>query len=179
MSKKRYLEAEMLKEFLRMGMKVGHIHTLLDVENYIDTQPEATPQEVAGQCWRNSKYDPPTEADADRLGRIIVWGAAAKHVDIILGECNFSPCGRSVLDAVACSAGGKSRMTRKEMFDLRIASDGFRYAVRKALFECSKFPPCTERMIVEGRLAEALYFSERMMEKTYKDLETEGKANVV
>lgn len=66
-------------------------------------------------------------------------------------------------------------MTRKEMFDLRIASDGFRYAVRKALFECSKFPPCTERMIVEGRLAEALYFSERMMEKTYKDLETEKK----
>ena len=177
MSKKRYLEAEMLKEFLRMGMKVGHIHTLRDVENYIDTQPEATPQEVAGQCWRNSKYDPPTEADADRLGRIIVWGAAVKHVDI-LGECNFSPCGRSVLDAVACSAGGKSRMTRKEMFDLRIASDGFRYAVRKALFECSKFPPCTERMIVEGRLAEALYFSERMMEKTYKDLETEEKTNV-
>lgn len=82
MSKKRYLEAETLKEFLRMGMKVGHIHTLLDVENYIDTQPEATPQEVAGQCWRNSKYDPPTEADADRLGRIIVWGAAVKHVDI-------------------------------------------------------------------------------------------------
>lgn len=67
MSKKRYLEAETLKEFLRMGMKVGHIHTLRDVENYIDTQPEATPQEVAGQCWRNSKYDPPTEADADRL----------------------------------------------------------------------------------------------------------------
>lgn len=79
MSKKRYLEAETLKEFLRMGMKVGHIHTLRDVENYIDTQPEATPQEVAGQCWRNSKYDPPTEADADRLGRIIVWGAAVKH----------------------------------------------------------------------------------------------------
>lgn len=28
-------------------------------------------------------------------------------------------------------------MTRKEMFDLSIASDGFRDAVRKALFECS------------------------------------------
>lgn len=70
----------------RMGMKVGHIHTLRDVENYIDTQPEATPQEVAGQCWRNSKYDPPTEADADRLGRIIVWGAAVKHVDITYWE---------------------------------------------------------------------------------------------
>ena len=68
MSKKRYLEAEMLKEFLRMGMKVGHIHTLRDVENYIDTQPEATPQEVAGQCWRNSKYDPPTEADESLFG---------------------------------------------------------------------------------------------------------------
>ena len=38
-------------------------------------------------------------------------------------------------------------MTRKEMFDLSIASDGFRDAVRKALFECSKFPPCTERML--------------------------------
>ena len=69
-------------------------------------------------------------------------------------------------------------MTRKEMFDLGIASDGFRDAVRKALFECSKFPPCTERMIVEGRLAEALCFSELMMKKTYKDLETEGKTNV-
>lgn len=74
------------KAFRRMGMKVGHIHTLRDVENYIDTQPEATPQEVAGQCWRNSKYDPPTEADADRLGRIIVWGAAVKHVDITYWE---------------------------------------------------------------------------------------------
>lgn len=66
-------------------------------------------------------------------------------------------------------------MTRKEMFDLRIASDGFRYAVRKALFECSKFPPCTERMIVEGRLAEALYFSERMMEKRTKTLKRRKK----
>ena len=65
---------------------VEDIHTLRDVENYIDTQPEATPQEVAGQCWRNSKYDPPTEADADRLGRIIVWGAAVKHVDITYWE---------------------------------------------------------------------------------------------
>lgn len=64
----------------------GYIHTLRDVEDYIDTQPEATPQEVAGQCWRNSKYDPPTEADADRLGRIIVWGAAVKHVDITYWE---------------------------------------------------------------------------------------------
>ena len=68
MSKKRYLEAEMLKEFLRMGMKVGHIHTLRDVENYIDTQPEATPQEVAGQCWRNSKYDPLTDSEESLFG---------------------------------------------------------------------------------------------------------------
>ena len=74
------------RDFPDTGMKVGHIHTLQDVENYIDTQPEATPQEVAGQCWRNSKYDPPTEADADRLGRIIVWGAAVKHVDITYWE---------------------------------------------------------------------------------------------
>lgn len=66
-------------------------------------------------------------------------------------------------------------MTRKEMFDLSIASDGFRDAVRKTLFECSKFPPCTERMIVEGRLAEALYFSERMMEKRTKTLKRREK----
>lgn len=66
-------------------------------------------------------------------------------------------------------------MTRKEMFDLGIASDRFRYAVRNALFECSKFPPCTERMIVEGRLAEALYFSERMMEKRTKTLKRREK----
>lgn len=82
------------------------------------------------------------------------------------------PC--NMCDAV----GDRMVEIMEQMFDLRIASDGFRYAVRKALFECSKFPPCTERMIVEGRLAEALYFSERMMEKTYKDLETEGKTNV-
>ena len=89
MSKKRYLEAEMLKEFLRMGMKVGHIHTLLDVENYIDTQPEATPQEVAGQCWRNSKYDPPTEADADRLGRALFGEPRSSMLTSHIGRMQF------------------------------------------------------------------------------------------
>lgn len=127
MSKKRYLEAEMLKEFLRMGMKVGHIHTLRDVENYIDTQPEATPQEVAGQCWRNSKYDPPTGADADRLGRIIVWGAAVKRVDITYWEnAIFHPV--DVPFWMPLPVAPEEKQT------------------------------CTERMIVEGRLAEALYF---------------------
>ena len=44
MSKKRYLEAETLKEFLRMGMKVGHIHTLRDVEKTISTPSQKLPR---------------------------------------------------------------------------------------------------------------------------------------
>lgn len=51
-------------------------------------------------------------------------------------------------------------------------------AVNRNLSRQRKKQTCTERMIVEGRLAEALYFSERMMGKTYKDLETEEKTNV-
>lgn len=56
-------------------------------------------------------------------------------------------------------------MTRKEWDDIESINDNFRKRVGEARFENSRFPPCAERMIVEGRLAEALYFSERMMEK--------------
>lgn len=56
-------------------------------------------------------------------------------------------------------------MTREEWFDIEIINDNFRKRVGEARFENSRLPPCAERMIVEGRLAEALYFSERMMEK--------------
>lgn len=62
-------------------------------------------------------------------------------------------------------------MTRKEWFDLDIINDKFRAAISNALCECSRFPACTERMIIDGRLSEALYFSERMMERMRKDFE--------
>lgn len=73
-------------QIVESGISIKCFRSDKKLKLYIDTQPEATPQEVAGQCWRNSKYDPPTEADADRLGRIIVWGAAVKHVDITYWE---------------------------------------------------------------------------------------------
>lgn len=34
------------------------------------------------QQWQNSRLHPPTETDADRMGGIIVWAAASKHLDV-------------------------------------------------------------------------------------------------
>lgn len=59
-------------------------------------------------------------------------------------------------------------MTREEWFDIELINDDFRKKVGEARFKNSQFPPCAERMIVEGRLAEALYFSERLMEKMHE-----------
>ena len=43
MSKKRYLEAEKLKQRLFGELVLGHIKTVQDLNNCIDTQPEADP----------------------------------------------------------------------------------------------------------------------------------------
>lgn len=59
MSKKRYLEAEKLKQRLFGELVLGHIKTVQDLNNCIDTQPEADPQEMARQLWRDAKKDPP------------------------------------------------------------------------------------------------------------------------
>lgn len=59
MSKKRYLEAEKLKQRLFDELVLGHIKTVQDLNNCIDTQPEADPQEMARQLWRDAKKDPP------------------------------------------------------------------------------------------------------------------------
>ena len=59
MSKKRYLEAEKLKQRLFGELVLGNIKTVQDLNNCIDTQPEADPQEMARQLWRDAKKDPP------------------------------------------------------------------------------------------------------------------------
>lgn len=59
MSEKRYLEAEKLKQRLFGELVLGHIKTVQDLNNCIDTQPEADPQEMARQLWRDAKKDPP------------------------------------------------------------------------------------------------------------------------
>ena len=38
------------------------------------------------QQWQNSRLHPPTEADADRTGGIIVWAAASRHLDVVFWQ---------------------------------------------------------------------------------------------
>lgn len=59
MSKRKYLDAETLKQHLFMEATLGYIKTLADVNRVIDTLPEADPMEVARRCWRDAKSDPP------------------------------------------------------------------------------------------------------------------------
>lgn len=51
-----------------------------------DIASEAPTVELKHLRWRNSVSDPPTEADTDKFGKIIVWAAAAKHVDVIFWQ---------------------------------------------------------------------------------------------
>lgn len=59
MSKRKYLDAETLKQHLFMEAALGYIKTLADVSRVIDALPEADPQEMASQLWRDAKKDPP------------------------------------------------------------------------------------------------------------------------
>lgn len=59
MSKRKYLDAETLKRHLFMEATLGYIKTLEDVNRVIDAMPEADPQEMAHQLWRDAKKDPP------------------------------------------------------------------------------------------------------------------------
>lgn len=59
MSKRKYLEAETLKQHLFAEATLGYIKTLEDVNRVIDAMPEADPQEMARQLWRDAKKDPP------------------------------------------------------------------------------------------------------------------------
>lgn len=59
MSKRKYLEAETLKQHLFAEATLGYVKTLEDVNRVIDALPEADPQEMARQLWRDAKEDPP------------------------------------------------------------------------------------------------------------------------
>lgn len=59
MSKRKYLYAETLKQHLFAEATLGYIKTLEDVNRVIDALPEADPQEMARQLWRDAKKDPP------------------------------------------------------------------------------------------------------------------------
>lgn len=59
MSKRKYLDAETLKQHLFMEAALGYIKTLADVSRVIDALPEADLQEMASQLWRDAKKDPP------------------------------------------------------------------------------------------------------------------------
>jgi hypothetical protein len=58
-SKRKYLDVETLKQHLFMEAALGYIKTLADVSRVIDALPEADPQEMASQLWRDAKKDPP------------------------------------------------------------------------------------------------------------------------
>lgn len=59
MNKRKYLDAENLKQHLFAEATLGHVKTLGDVNRVIDALPEADPQEMARQLWRDAKKDPP------------------------------------------------------------------------------------------------------------------------
>lgn len=65
-------------------------------------------------------------------------------------------------------------MTVNELLELEIRQESFHNAMGRAKFELSKFPNCPERMIVDGRLAEAQYFLDLMVEKMQKQLDYSG-----
>lgn len=70
MSEQKYIGAETLKQHLFMEATLGYIKTLGDVNRVIDTLPEADPQEMARQLWRDAKSDPP-----DPMVDVIVYCA--------------------------------------------------------------------------------------------------------
>ena len=57
--KRKYLDVETLKQHLFMEATLGYLKTLADVNRVIDALPEADPQEMARQLWRDAKKDPP------------------------------------------------------------------------------------------------------------------------
>ena len=59
MSKRKYLDAKTLKQHLFAEATLGYVKTLEDVNRVIDALPEADPQEMARQLWRDAKKDPP------------------------------------------------------------------------------------------------------------------------
>lgn len=90
MSKQRFinaipLEAEIREFARRVGCEATN-ECESTAEYCADMVSEAPTVELKHLRWRNSVSDPPTEADADKFGKIIVWAAAAKHVDVLFWQ---------------------------------------------------------------------------------------------
>lgn len=79
MSEQKYIGAETLKQHLFMEATLGYIKTLGDVNRVIDTLPEADPQEMARQLWRDAKSDPP-----DPMVDVIAYCADGSTVKLSL-----------------------------------------------------------------------------------------------
>lgn len=62
----RLIDARALKQLLEMGMSLGHIQTMQDVEDYIDISPTIDPESP----WREVNCEPPTHVDEWDDGRI-------------------------------------------------------------------------------------------------------------
>lgn len=67
MDEARLIDARALKQLLEMGMNLGHIQTMQDVEDYIDVSPTIDPESP----WREANCEPPTHVDE--------WDDGRKH----------------------------------------------------------------------------------------------------
>ena len=67
MDEARLIDARALKQLLEMGMNLGYIQTMQDVEDYIDVSPTIDPESP----WREANCEPPTHVDE--------WDDGRKH----------------------------------------------------------------------------------------------------
>lgn len=59
MDEVKLIDARALKQLLELGMNLGHIQTMQDVEDYIDISPTIDPVNP----WRKANCEPPTHVD--------------------------------------------------------------------------------------------------------------------
>lgn len=64
------------------GYSHQQCHSWCDAASEIEMIENAPAVNNTPQQWQNSRLHPPTEADADRTGGIIVWAAASRHLDV-------------------------------------------------------------------------------------------------
>lgn len=68
------------------GYSHQQCHSWCDAASEIELIENAPAVSNTPQQWQNSRLHPPTEADADRTGGIIVWAAASRHLDVVFWQ---------------------------------------------------------------------------------------------
>lgn len=68
------------------GYSHQQCHSWCDAASEIEMIENAPAVNNTPQQWQNSRLHPPTEADADRTGGIIVWAAASRHLDVVFWQ---------------------------------------------------------------------------------------------